>query len=292
MLVIPIKMKISGFTFIRNALKYDYPIIEAITSILPLCDEMIVCVGESEDDTLNFIKNIKSDKIRIVHSVWDDSLRKDGRVLAVETDKAFDAVAADSDWAFYIQGDEVLHEKYIPVVREAMEKYREDKRVEGLLFNYTHFYGSYDYVGDSRTWYNHEIRIIRNNKHIRSYRDAQGFRIDGRKLNVKPIDACIYHYGWVKNPSLMNKKQTNFESLYTEKPVVKAEELYDYSKIESLNVFVGTHPQVMQQRIGKQNWDFTFDINRKNFSLKDRLLYFIEKKTGKRLFEYRNYRII
>jgi len=285
-------MKISGFTFIRNAQKFDYPIVEAITSILPLCDEMIVCVGNSSDDTLAMIEQIPTDKIKIIHSVWDDSLREGGRVLAIETDKAFDAVAADSDWAFYIQGDEVVHEKYLPVIREAMEKYKDDKEVEGLLFNYVHFYGNYHYIGDSREWYGREIRVIKNNKNVRSYRDAQGFRKFNKKLNVKPIDAAIYHYGWVKNPYLMNAKQSNFQSLYSEKITLKADELYDYSSIKSLTLFNGTHPLVMQSRINKQDWNFQFDIKKKNFSLKDRLLYFIEKKIGKRLFDYKNYTII
>jgi hypothetical protein len=285
-------MKVSGFTFVRNAVKFDYPVVEAITSILPLCDEVVVCVGKSEDDTLSLIENIPSDKIRIVHSVWDDTLCKDGKVLAVETDKAFDAVAADADWAFYIQADEVVHEKYLPVIKQAMAQYQDDHRVDGLLFKYVHFYGSYDYVGDSRTWYRHEIRIVRNNKAVRSYRDAQGFRKDGKKMRVKEIDAAIYHYGWVRNPYHMHAKQSNLERLYCEKVTVSADELYDYSNVASLKLFDGTHPQVMQARISQQDWDFTFDTKKKNFSWKDRLLYRIEKKTGKRLFEYKNYTII
>jgi hypothetical protein len=164
--------------------------------------------------------------------------------------------------------------------------------VDGLLFKYVHFYGSYNYVGDSRTWYRHEIRIIRNNKTIRSYRDAQGFRKDGKKLCVKEINAAIHHYGWVRNPYYMYAKQSNFEHLYREKVMVSADELYDYSNVASLKLFDGTHPQVMQARISRQDWDFTFDTKKKNFSWKDRLLYRIEKKTGKRWFEYRNYTII
>ncbi|MDR3185044.1 MAG: hypothetical protein LBT49_06545 [Prevotellaceae bacterium] len=285
-------MKVSGFTFVRNAEKFDYPVVEAITSILPLCDEVVVCVGNSDDNTLALIESIPSGKIRIVHSVWDDSLRKDGKVLAVETDKAFDAIAADADWAFYIQADEVLHEKYIPAVRQAMEQYKDNKEVEGLLFKYIHFYGSYNYVGDSRTWYRHEIRVVRNDKAIRSYRDAQGFRKHGRKMRVKEIDAAIHHYGWVRNPYHMQAKQSNFESLYREKPTIAADALFDYSNEASLKLFDGTHPQVMQERIGRQDWDFTFDTKKKHFSWKNRLLHFIEEKTGKRLFEYKNYTII
>jgi hypothetical protein len=96
-------MKVSGFTFIRNALKYDYPIVEAILSILPICDEFIVAVGNSDDDTLALIQMIDSKKIKIIQTVWDDSLRANGEVLAIETNKAFKAISPDSDWAFYIQ---------------------------------------------------------------------------------------------------------------------------------------------------------------------------------------------
>ena len=143
-------MKVVGFTFIRNAVRFDYPIVEAIKSILPICDEFVVALGNSEDSTLELISSINSDKIRIINTVWDDSLREGGRVLADETNKAFAAISEDADWAFYIQGDEVVHEDYLENIRQGMLKYKDDKRVEGLLLNYTHFYGSYDFIGNSR----------------------------------------------------------------------------------------------------------------------------------------------
>ncbi|PWT71596.1 MAG: glycosyl transferase [Bacteroidetes bacterium] len=288
-------MKTSGFTFIRNAVRFDYPITESIRSILPLCDEVIVSVGNSDDGTLQLIESINSPKIRIFHSVWDDSLREGGKVLAAETDKALNHVASDSDWCFYIQGDEVIHEKYYPAIISAMEKWRDTPEVEGLLFKYLHFYGSYDYVGDSRKWYDHEIRIIRNDRSIHSYRDAQGFRKNGRKLKVKPVDAFVYHYGWVKHPSYQFQKINNFVRLWdasdessSKIPTQQAAQ-FDYGEIDSLERFKGEHPNVMQERVNKKNWSFDFDISRKKFSLSDRILYWIEKKTGKRLFNYENY---
>ena len=133
-------MKVTGFTFICNAVKNDYPIIEAIQSILPVCDEFVVAVGKSEDETLSLIKNINSPKIRIIETVWDNSLREGGKTFAIETDKAYAAISDDTDWAFYIQGDECVHEKYLSVIKKAMEDNLDDKKVEGLLFKYLHFY--------------------------------------------------------------------------------------------------------------------------------------------------------
>ncbi|MGB4845054.1 MAG: glycosyltransferase family 2 protein [Ferruginibacter sp.] len=300
-------MKISGFTFVKNAVKYGYPVVESIKSVLPIVDEMIVCLGDSEDETNKLIESIGSDKIKIVHSVWDNSLREGGKLLAVETDKAMDATAPDSDWLFYIQADEVLHEQYHPVILEAMEKYKNDKRIEGLLFHYHHFYGSYKFFGDGRRWYSKEIRVIRNipqdaeHKKIRSYRDAQGFRLDNRKLNVKMIDAYIYHYGWVRNPVVMQKKFTDFYILWNDderqrgwvEEQQKKPNQFDYSNIDSVTLFTGTHPEVMKDLVNKEDWEFEIDIKKKNFkNIKHRVLYFIWRKFGWRPFEYSNYKRI
>lgn len=289
-------MKVSGFTIVRNAIKYDYPVVEAINSILPLCDEMVVAVGCSEDDTLHLIRSINSPKIRIIETVWDDTLREGGKVLAVETDKALAAISPDSDWAFYIQADEVLHERSIPVVKAAMEKWKDEKQVEGLLFNYTHFFGSYDHVADSRKWYRNEIRVIRNDRNISSWLDAISFRRKGNKLRVKPIDAHIYHYGWVKPPAAQQEKQRSFHKMWHDDEWVKKnvsdKKEYDYSRIDSLRKFTGTHPLVIKDRIAKKNWKFEYDPSKKNLSLKSRLLGIIEGITGRRIGEYKNYSIV
>lgn len=289
-------MKVSGFTIIRNAITYDYPIVEAITSILPVCDEFIVALGKSDDATADLIHNINSPKIKIIHTVWDDSLREGGRVLAVETNKALAAISPDTDWAFYIQGDEVVHEKFLPAIRKAMEHWKDDKRVEGLLFNYLHFYGSYDFIGDSRRWYRREIRIIRNIPGMKSFRDAQGFRLNGKLLRVKPVDATMYHYGWVKPPDKQSAKQSVFNRYWhdddwVDRNVSKSAH-FDYSGIDSLAHFQDTHPKVMQRRIDACNWEFTFDPTRKKFSLLARFLHFVEKKTGYRIGEYKNFRLL
>lgn len=287
-------MKVSGFTFIRNAVKYDYPIVESILSILPIVDEFVVLVGKSEDSTLALIESINSSKIKIVQSVWDDTLRKGGRVLAVETDKAFQQVDADSDWAFYLQGDEVIHEKYLPVIKKAMRDNLNDKKVEGLLFKYKHFYGSYDFIGDSQRWYRQEIRVIRNNKRIQSYRDAQGFRKENKKLKVKAIDAWVYHYGWVKPPEIQQAKNKYFPSLWgnAENKEAFVEESFDYSQIDSLANFEESHPEVMLKRIAAKNWNFNFDPTKKNLDFKTKVLNTIEKWTNIRLGEYKNYTLL
>jgi hypothetical protein len=289
-------LKVTGFSIVRNAIKFDYPIVEAITSILPICDEFVVAVGNSEDGSLELIKSINSPKVKIIETVWDDTLREGGRVLALETDKAFAAIANDTDWAFYIQGDEVVHEKYHGAIVESMKQWKDDEKVEGLLFNYLHFYGSYDYVGDARRWYRREIRVLKYNKNIRSFRDAQGFRSGGRIIRVKAVDATIYHYGWVKPPELQQAKQQHFHKMWHDdewmKKNIPQTTQFDYSNIDSLARFTGTHPAVMHERINSKNWSFDFDPTKKRFSLKVRFLHWIEKQTGWKIGEYKNFRIV
>jgi hypothetical protein len=290
-------VKVTGFTIIKNAIKFDFPIREAILSVLPLCDDFVVAVGDSEDDTRAMIQSIAPGKIRIIDTVWNKNLNLNGAVLAAETNKAFQAIGEESDWCFYIQGDEVLHENYYDVIQQGMLRWKDDQRVDGLLFKYLHFYGSYDYVGVSSKWYRNEIRIVRNDKNIYSYLDAQGFRKgDNEKLNVKSLDAYIYHYGWVREPETMNNKLENTKNFWGGVTLDPSETVYtgsfDYSLIDALEKFKGTHPSVMQERIKKMNWKFDYDLSYNNYKLKDRVKNFLEKLTGKRLFDYKNYKLL
>lgn len=287
-------MKIAGFTIIRNAIKFDYPVVEAINSILPICDKFYVGVGNSEDETRKLIENINSDKIIIIDTVWDDSLRTGGKILSIETNKIFDIIPAEFDWCFYIQSDECVHEDDLPKLKNAMEQYRTNQNVDGLLFEYKHFYGQYNYIGIGRRWYKNEIRIIKNNKKIRSYKDAQGFRTtEDKKLRVKKSNAFIYHYGWVKPPRAQQAKQANFHKMWHNDEWMKSNipntEEFDYSNIDLLDIYKGTHPKIFQNRIAKANWKFVYDKNKVKTNLKYKFLFWVEKYTGLRIGENKNY---
>ena len=291
-------MKVTGFTFICNAVLNDYPIVQAITSILPICQEFVVAVGKSDDETFALIKQINSPKIKIIETVWDNNIRDGGRTFAIETDRAYAQISDDTDWAFYIQGDEIVHEKYLPSIEAAMLANLNSPKVEGLLFKYLHFYGSYDYTASSRRWYRNEIRVLKFNKAVKSYRDAQGFRLDNRKIQVKPIDAYIYHYGWVKPPSGLGSKLRNFNKFYDNADWVAAHlsesDEFDYGNADRLIHFKDSHPLVMKKRIEASNWKFSVDptLFRKKMTLRRKILQKIEDITGWRIGEYRNFTTI
>ena len=289
-------MKVAGFTIIKNALKFDFPVVEAITSILPICDEFVVAVGDSEDETLALIESINSPKIKIIQTVWNvkpDS--KDGLVIAEETNKAMAAISKDVDWCFYIQSDEIVHEKYLPTIKNAMQNFLHDEKTDGLLLNYKHFFGSYNFIGASYRWYRREIRIVRNRTNIYSYHDAQSFRKDDdKKLNVRLLDVEMFHYGYVREPEKFKEKLNFQDKVHHGDQVKQRQESYDFSKeADALYPFEGTHPRVMQARIERKNWHFDFDpIHQNRFKLKDRFKMFIEKWTGYRVGEFKNYVIV
>lgn len=286
-------MKISGFSIVRNGVKFDYPFIESIKSILPICDEFVVAVGDSEDGTLDRILALNDTKIKIIETTWDEKLRTGGNILAQQTNIALANITGD--WGIYLQADEVVHEKYLPIIKEAMQQNLNARRVEGLLLKYIHFYGSYDYYANSRSWYRQEIRIIRNNIGVRSWKDAQGFRIDNRIMSVKFVDAYVNHYGWVKHPKVMQDKVVAFNKLWHEDKWVQQnipqQNEFDFSVVDSIKKYESDHPAVMEERISKYNWSFTPPVNQKQ-KIKQRLLRFIEEKTNLRIGEYKNYKLI
>lgn len=288
---------ISGFTFVRNGVKYGYPFEESILSLLPIVDELIVNVGVGDDSTLEKIQKLalENSKIKIIENVWDDQLRQGGRVLAQQTDLAIEA--CKGDWGIYLQADEVLHEDDYPKIREAISRAEKNSKVEGILFDYIHFYGDFSVINRNPSAYRREIRCIRLNCGIFSYRDAQGFRkrvgSTEEKIQVIRSDARIFHYGWVRPQDVMKEKTVAMDRLYHEEEHGTGDNSI-YKRIFGLERFSDTHPKVMQNRIAQtKNLADNILNSQLIFTIKDIrkvIAYGIEKITGVLPFEYRNYR--
>lgn len=288
-------MKISGFTFVRNAVSLDYPIVEAIESILPIVDEFVIACGDSDDGTTELIRSIGDAKIRIIETVWNADDFVHGRSNSSQTNIALDACTGD--WCVYLQADEVVHEDHLPVILEACAKYLDNEQVEGFLFAYKHFWGDYRRYHWTHHWYRREIRVVRNRIGARSWESAQGFRIEGRKLNVVQIPADIFHYGWVRNPLKMRKKMIAFDTIHHGSDEAhrrnEPEQVpFDYGIPNNLRVFAGTHPAVMNERIAAKSWDWLPEspVRFRHDKLRVRIWsWFEENIFNTRLGEYRNY---
>lgn len=287
-------MKVAGFTIIKNAVKYGYPVVESILSALPLCDAFYVSIGDGDDTTEELIRGIQSNKIIILHSVWNQEMNKKGMVLAWETNKLFQQIPPEFDWCLYLQADEILHEQDYQSLTEFMKNNLNNLVIDGILLKYRHFWGSFDYVGTSSRWYRNEIRIIRNDKSFYSYRDAQGFRKQtNRKLRVVRTNAYVYHYGWVRPPQKMQVKIEGVQQYWSnEHKAIQQTEEFDYHIIDGLTRFLGTHPSSMASLIAAQKWEFHFDKTKNVVKPKEWLKQLLYKLTGRRFFEYRNYIIV
>ena len=314
-------MKISGYTFIRNAEKLYIPLKESIASILPLVDEYVIALnpGDEGDHTEEWIHSLNSPKIKCIPSSWQVDVYKDGTEYARQSDLA--KQHCTGDWLFYLQADEVVHEQDLPLIRQACEDNLSRSEVEGFLFQYLHFWGDYQHYHRNHKWYPREIRIIRNLDSIHSWRDAQSFRHyqnfqlspniylqkeHTSKLQVKELPARIFHYGWVRPPHMMNNKVKAHKKNYqgTQENVDEQRlNYFDYGPMDRLTSFTGSHPNVMQDWMAKHDWSDKLqpsgplNPHRELYAherWRNRALSFIENNFlgGRSLGGFKNYKLI
>jgi len=286
---------LSGFTIVRNAIKLDFPIIPAIRSVLEVCDEVVVNVGKSEDDTRDLVASVRDPRVRILDSVWDFS--KKNEMLSHETLKAM--AACRGQWGIYIQADEVLHEDGARILKDKTTEWDADERVEGLLVQYLHFYGGFDLVATNRRWYRREVRCIRLNRDIRPYQGAQGFRVGAtnRRIRARATDAVMFHYGWARPARAIKEKLEISKTIYPWSRERSAQEqARGYLEwLPLLKPFSGSHPRAALEWVHERMIDPERKIGPRQFKPEHVRFYlsdWIERVTGVRLFEFRNYRVV
>ena len=286
---------LSGFTIVRNAVKLDFPIVPAIRSVLEVCDEVVVNVGESEDGTRDLVASIHDPRVRILDTRWD--FTKKNIMLSIETQRAMDACRGS--WGIYIQADEVLHERGAHILKESVARWDKDDGVEGLLVDYLHFYGGFDTIATNRRWYRREVRCVRLGKEIHPYQGAQGFRVGpgNRRIRARITGAEMFHYGWARPAQAIQQKLEISKTIYPwgGNRFDKEQARGHLEWIPLLRNFTATHPRAAEEWIADRREDPDRVIGPKRFKL-EHLRYYasdlIEKLTGARLFEFRNYVVV
>jgi hypothetical protein len=286
-------VKVSGFTIVRNAIKLDFPVEASIRSILPICDEVVVNVGRSEDETLELVRSIADPKIRILETEWDMTRRNS--VLGLETLRAMQACRYP--WGIYIQADEVLHERGSEVLAASIQRHDGDPAVEGLLVRYLHFYGGFDSVATHRRWYRREVRAVRLDPKldIRPYQGAQGFRVGPqlRKIRARLTDAEMFHYGWARPSQALKEKRELGRTMYPWRDASENRPLLAW--IPGIKRFTASHPAVARDWIEARRYDPERVVAPRQFRWRFLRYYIsgaIERATGVRVFEFRNYTIV
>ena len=285
-------MKVSAFTFIKNGQILGYPFIQSIQSILPIVDEFVINVGQSEDDTLALIQSINDPKIRIIQSIWNDNMHDRGYVYGQQ--KMIAQFNCAGDWAFYIEGDEVYHEDDLNKIKASMQTHVDNPEVEALVFDFYHFYGNANSYLDSPGWYRSEARIIKNS--VRSYAPDGLFWLvldsnkKGRYPKAKHTGARCYHYGWVRSEEQMNLKSEKVQKYWGGEPAK-----IDYSQMDQsiIKGFSGTHPKIVQEWLPKDKGvyqaDPTYQPTKKQ--KKHRLMLKLEKLFGLELSK-KHYKLV
>lgn len=286
---------LSAFTIVRDVSAHEYPVEASVRSALPLVEEFVINVGASRDDTRERMRALaqRHPEIRLFHREWEDEAGV-YRSLSGETNRAMDRCR--HDWALYLQADEVLHEDDRPALRRALARAAGDARVEGLLFDYVHFYGSPDWELTGRRTYRREVRVVRRSAGVRSVRDAQGFRVgaEERKPRVIRAGARVFHYGYVKSLEGLREKKRLWADHFG----------WDESRAETsrfrrhpgLRRFDGTHPETVRPWIEAGSWSFRPEAAEPpELTVREarvRVSDWIERLTGHRLFEHRNYELL
>ncbi len=287
---------LSGFTLVRNAVKIDFPIVPAIRSVLEVCDEVVVNVGQSEDDTRDLVAAIDDPRVRILDTVWDFS--KGNRMISSETQRAMEACRGT--WGIYIQADEVLHERGARLLKENVAAWDKESQVEGLLVKYLHFYGGFDCIATNRRWYRREVRCVRLGRDIRAFQGAQGFRVGPghRKIRARPTDAEMFHYGWARPAAAIRQKREISRTIYPWAKQRLEQELKGAGHLDwipLLKPFTGTHPRAAAEWIRERAHDPERVVGPRDLKLSHIRLYisdWIERLTGARVFEFRNYKVV
>lgn len=287
-------MRISGFSIVRNAILLEYPFIESVESILPFCDEFIIACGDSEDATPELCDALSRkypDKVKVVHSVWQKEKQSGGGQLKRQTDEAL--AYCKHDWCFYIQADEVFLESDFHHLQPLLEKATRDDRVDGILFNYLHFYGSYSYQIEGRNWYRKEVRLFKNYRGIEAFRDAQGFRKKGNPLTVLESPARIFHYGYVRSPESFQKKQREMDNWWGGAPGKVKKEFPRLVNHIGLKRYSEVHPASMAKKIKAPNPFDPKDFSRKwdKREIKNLLTLLWEILFPFRFGEFKNYTV-
>ena len=269
-------MKISAFTIIKNAIKYDYPVVESIKSLEPFVDEYIINIGDSDDETEKLIRDNFGDNPKFVlfNSVWEP--KEQGMTFfRNQTNLALEKCTGD--WVFYLQADECVHEDQISSIKQEMERADESGK-KAMMFEFLHFEKNYSKLkktySEGFEAYEREIRAFKNDGNVFSHGDAMGFAYKDRQRDLKSVPellylsrANIFHYGYVKDPKTMLEKKLYLKEFYFSDPSFTEDQKKiengkirskgdQYKYIRQLNDFAGIHPTSMLAKIK--------DFNEKN----------------------------
>lgn len=165
---------IAGYTHTLNPETHGFPYIESIKSMLGFCDEVVVVDGGSTDGSVEKIKEIGDDRIKVYVREWDweepcmDGMQKAyGRAMCS---------VGPNDFLWQQDADEVVHEDDYDKIRSIVKRFPTDTNLIHLPV--VELWGSHDDVRtDRHSW---KWRLSRND-----FRITHGVNKDARVIDEK-----------------------------------------------------------------------------------------------------------
>ena len=198
---------LGGSLIICDGEKYDYPFIEAIWSLLSVCDQVsVLCFSDDDERQIRHTFDTHKNMIitRLARGDWDIPNRGKFR-LSYFTNVVKSKL--DTDWHLNLQGDEIIHESCHPAIREAMEW----PMAEAFLIRRVNLWQDPYHVlkvpAERRPVADYVVRLARLG--YDSVDDAENIQAPARKEFCEKIR--MYHMGFVRSRNVHNAKIINMQ---------------------------------------------------------------------------------
>lgn len=216
--------RLGGTQFVIDGLKYDYCFAESIRSLQEFCNEVVVIDAGSKDGTVEVLKTLENEKTKIIYldrEEWD-SLHGWAK-LNHFSNKAISELT--TEWNFYQQSDEVVHESCYKDIRQAIEQ----PGIEAFLVTRINLWSTpfqmLNVTGNRNPCSTQVIRLAKSN--YMTGGDAESIYATPSAAYVNNIR--LYHFGFVRDKNIHADKIRNMQS--------KVFEVGVDSKLEGMTMF-------------------------------------------------------
>lgn len=201
--------KLTGISMIKDGIKHDYCFEECIASLKEFCDELIICDAGSIDGTAKVLKKMEDRKTKVIYcepEEWEEQKYLKHQILNYFSNKAIAEVV--TDWVFYQQADEILHEKCYQFVRGAINSGKANGYSCARLNLWASPYKMLNVVGDRNPCSTKVIRLAKSE--YMTYGDAESIACDNVS-DEYTNQLRIYHMGFVRSKEVHADKIRNMQ---------------------------------------------------------------------------------
>lgn len=182
---------LSGYSTTYNCVDQKYPFVESITSLLDVCDEVVVVDGGSSDGTWDVLNEMATDNPKL--KIKQNPINFNDKRFAYQSDgmqKAHARSACLGDFCWQQDIDEVIHEKDYQKIRNLLISI--PKSVNLVALPVVEFWGNKGKIRiDVNPW---KWRLSRNNPNITHGIPSYLRKIDekGGVYSLPGSDSCDY----------------------------------------------------------------------------------------------------